>query len=908
MRAARNVVALFAFVAASAPGVPGPVAARPDFAAPFLAYPVGDAPTGVAQGDFDQDTYVDVATCNFADNTITIRRGLGDGRLGPPTTRQTLAGPSSILAVQTSSSGADLIVTNYIAGGISLFRNGGSGGFTSRVDFEGEPGAVQAAWGDVNQDYRPDIVVANYLRNTIVVYDSRVGFSASDNFVAGPNPIGVLVGDLNGDGLNDVVVTNYSAATISLLPGEPAGYFRPRLPYEVLRKPLAALGTDLNGDGRMDVVVPGSEGGSVMVLRSDRGFDFDVRDTHATGSRPAAVVAGDLDRDGIPDLAVANSDARSVTLLKGTGGAGFRALATAACGPGPVALATDDLNGDGRLDLTVVAGGSDELSLLLGNGDGRFGTRVDLDTTAPPGLLVTADLNGDGLLDLIAAPAGAGALEIRLATGATAFAAPRRLGSFLRPVALAVEPATTGESPRVFVADAGANRVVVLDADWASGGADTAVEIPLGDGGELTALALVDLDGDARLDLAATLAASGRVAICPGDAGAATGFGPPRYTAVGPGASGLAGGDFNQDGVGDLAVTARGSDELLLLDGAPGAAVPRPRNIFAGLNLAAPVVDDFNRDGWPDLAAADGEAGTLRVFLNDGQGGLTGSGVYPSGQGAAALVLADINADGRRDLISANSGAGTVTSWLMTAEGTLRDRQDYGAGGRAMAVAAGSRATPARSHLFVADGTTHRIALLENGGVLTPVALLEFAAERADDDLILRWRVGEEGRRHAYRLFRSVGSEDESPVTSGWLTGQELYRVLDPGAATFGETAYRLADRAPDGTLRWFGPLHIAPAAPLEPARLRSPAPNPFRGHTAIEYTLAVAGPVWLVVHDVAGRVVRTLVDRVESAGAHALEWDGRTDRGGAAGGGVYLIRLEAAGHRQLRKVVRIPG
>jgi flagellar hook assembly protein FlgD len=47
-------------------------------------------------------------------------------------------------------------------------------------------------------------------------------------------------------------------------------------------------------------------------------------------------------------------------------------------------------------------------------------------------------------------------------------------------------------------------------------------------------------------------------------------------------------------------------------------------------------------------------------------------------------------------------------------------------------------------------------------------------------------------------------------------------------------------------------------------------------------------------VVDVAGRVVRTLIDRTVERGEHSLIWDGRTDSGERAASGVYFVRLES--------------
>ncbi|MBZ0269876.1 hypothetical protein K8I85_17125, partial [bacterium] len=72
-------------------------------------------------------------------------------------------------------------------------------------------------------------------------------------------------------------------------------------------------------------------------------------------------------------------------------------------------------------------------------------------------------------------------------------------------------------------------------------------------------------------------------------------------------------------------------------------------------------------------------------------------------------------------------------------------------------------------------------------------------------------------------------------------------------------------------------------------------SPNPFRGGTRVAYSLERAGAVSAVVYDLAGRRVRTLVDRVETAGSHTAEWDGRDSLGRLAVACAYFVRLHSA-------------
>jgi len=80
-------------------------------------------------------------------------------------------------------------------------------------------------------------------------------------------------------------------------------------------------------------------------------------------------------------------------------------------------------------------------------------------------------------------------------------------------------------------------------------------------------------------------------------------------------------------------------------------------------------------------------------------------------------------------------------------------------------------------------------------------------------------------------------------------------------------------------------------------------APNPAGGPVSLAYTIPEDGSVKLEVFDIAGRRVRTLVDRKVRSGRHSFVWNG-TDQGGRrVAAGSYLVRFQAAGTAETRTV-----
>jgi hypothetical protein len=86
--------------------------------------------------------------------------------------------------------------------------------------------------------------------------------------------------------------------------------------------------------------------------------------------------------------------------------------------------------------------------------------------------------------------------------------------------------------------------------------------------------------------------------------------------------------------------------------------------------------------------------------------------------------------------------------------------------------------------------------------------------------------------------------------------------------------------------------------------QLSGATPNPFVDNTYIAFSMGQGSHVRLTVHDVRGRLVRTLVDRVETPGHHRVMWNGRDDRGGAVAAGIYFVSYRAGTHAFVERAI----
>ncbi|HTW92989.1 MAG TPA: FlgD immunoglobulin-like domain containing protein [bacterium] len=85
---------------------------------------------------------------------------------------------------------------------------------------------------------------------------------------------------------------------------------------------------------------------------------------------------------------------------------------------------------------------------------------------------------------------------------------------------------------------------------------------------------------------------------------------------------------------------------------------------------------------------------------------------------------------------------------------------------------------------------------------------------------------------------------------------------------------------------------------------LYSPFPTPAVRSVTIHYTLDAQRQTLLQVHDLTGRVVRTLCASSMKRGAYSVMWSGTDDRGRSLANGIYFVRLTAGSYRATEKVV----
>ncbi len=160
---------------------------------------------------------------------------------------------------------------------------------------------------------------------------------------------------------------------------------------------------------------------------------------------------------------------------------------------------------------------------------------------------------------------------------------------------------------------------------------------------------------------------------------------------------------------------------------------------------------------------------------------------------------------------------------------------------------------------------------------------------------------GSFGPPGAAKVFRSTDNgESWAPISDGSGQEQITSLVIDSRGYLFGGTIHGGVFRSEASTTA----VREKNENLANSFSLLQNYPNPFNPSTNIRYDLPQAVRVKLVLYNLLGEKVRTLVDASESAGAKQVTWNGLNDRGTRVASGIYVYRLEAGTFTATRKLL----
>ena len=574
-------------------------------------------------------------------------------------TADKVAGTYNVRASYQSLPPATFTLTNNPDSAASIAATGGTPQSTT-------PGAnfPQQLQAEVQDKY------GNGVPGKTVTFDSGGAgtFQGSVSVITGPNGIaiapvlkaGLAVGSFNGTAKStgagatakfDLLVAGTTTVTLT---GSPLGTanFGQQVTLTATLTPSAASGTVNFYD--VSTTVAGTWIGAGPISAGVATFKTILLDPGSHQFRARFPATGQY------------LGATSTTvLLTVTGVPGVSFLPPKKAGTGTLGgsvAASADFDGDGKADLVVLSTNADTLAVLLGDGVGGFKTvaSVNLAGNGQTKDVVVADVNGDGKADILVSHLNSNGLDVLLGNGNGSFqTAIFTKGNFS---VLAVGDFDNDGIPDVVTTDS--NRAILWTGQ---GNGKFKAGTPMPIGSSSTAILAGDFNNDGNLDIATANPSSGNVTILLGNGDGTFALGLDYKVGVGNNPSNMVAGRFRGAGSPlDLAMVdeGKGTVTILLGDGNgafqaggtfPVGATSSPEGIAAG---------DFNGDGILDLAISDDKTKAIMVLLGNGDGTFQAPLAYFAGVWSEKTVVADFNGDGRADLAVGSQLNGSVAVLL----------------------------------------------------------------------------------------------------------------------------------------------------------------------------------------------------------------------------------------------------